>query len=156
MDVVSTDQHTVKPWFDGKLDFAPTVRDFADQGFPLEGGRLDVAGGRTVAALIYGRRKHVISVFIWPDTHPDSQQRSAQPTQSGSLQGYNWIEWHKAGMENYAVPTPTPPTSSNSNRCSPNSAPRKQLAQRARAHPRTFLYSAKPMLDLGYIRERPT
>jgi anti-sigma factor RsiW len=108
MDVVSTDQHTVKPWFDGKLDFAPTVRDFADQGFPLEGGRLDVAGGRTVAALIYGRRKHVISVFIWPDTHPDSQQRSAQPTQSGSFQGYNWIEWHKGGMDNYAVSDANP------------------------------------------------
>jgi mycothiol system anti-sigma-R factor len=103
MDVVSTDQHTVKPWFDGKLDFAPTVGDFADQGFPLEGGRLDVAGGRTVAALIYGHRKHVISVFIWPDPQPDSQRHSAQATQTGSLQGYNWIEWHKAGMDNYAV-----------------------------------------------------
>ena len=103
MDVVSTDQHTVKPWFDGKLDFAPTVRDFADQGFPLQGGRLDVAGGRTVAALIYGRRKHVISVFIWPDAQPESQQRAAPAPQSGSLQGYKWIEWHKGGMENYAV-----------------------------------------------------
>jgi mycothiol system anti-sigma-R factor len=108
MDVVSTDQHTVKPWFDGKLDFAPTVRDFADQGFPLQGGRLDVAGGRTVAALIYGRRKHVISVFIWPDTQPDSQKDSSQVPQTGSLQGYNWIEWHKAGMDNYAVSDTNP------------------------------------------------
>ena len=108
MDVVSTDQHTVKPWFDGKLDFAPTVRDFADQGFPLQGGRLDVAGGRTVAALVYGRRKHVISVFIWPEFQTDSQQHSAQATQTGSLQGYNWIEWHKASMENYAVSDTNP------------------------------------------------
>ena len=104
MDVVSTDQHTVKPWFDGKIDFAPTVRDFADQGFPLEGGRLDAAGGRTVAALIYGRRKHVISVFIWPD----SQQHTTQVTQTGSLRGYNWIEWHKGGMDNYAVSDTNP------------------------------------------------
>lgn len=106
MDVVSTDQHTVKPWFDGKLDFAPTVRDFADQGFPLEGGRLDVAGGRTVAALIYGRRKHVISVFIWPDAQ--QAPAPATQTQTGSLQGYQWIEWRKAGMNNYAVSDTNP------------------------------------------------
>ena len=97
MDVVSTDQHTVKPWFDGKLDFSPTVQDFSEQGFPLEGGRLDVAGGRTVAALVYARRKHIISVFVWPSPQPD-----ADP-QSGSLRGYQWIGWRKGGMEYYAV-----------------------------------------------------
>ena len=104
MDVVSTDQHTVKPWFNGKLDFSPAVTDFADHDFPLQGGRLDVAGGRTVAALIYGDRKHVISVFIWPDpaTSTDAQSPDVPP-QSGSLHGYQWIGWRKAGMNYYAV-----------------------------------------------------
>jgi anti-sigma factor (TIGR02949 family) len=97
LDVVSTDQHTVKPWFDGKLDFAPPVQDFAEEGFPLQGGRLDVASGRTVAALVYGRRKHIISVFIWPSPQPDP------PPQSGSVQGYQWTAWSRAGMEYYAV-----------------------------------------------------
>jgi len=97
MDVVSTDQHTVKPWFDGKLDFSPTVQDFADQGFPLQGGRLDVAGGRTVAALVYARRKHIISVLVWPTQDPDA------PPQSGSDHGYQWITWRKSGMQYCAV-----------------------------------------------------
>jgi anti-sigma factor RsiW len=96
-DVLSTDQHTVKPWFDGKLDFSPPVRDFADQGFPLQGGRLDVIHGRAVAALVYGRRKHLMSVFIWPNSEQDSSLRA------GSRQGYQWIGWHKGGMEFCAV-----------------------------------------------------
>jgi anti-sigma factor RsiW len=96
-DVISTDQHTVKPWFDGKLNFAPPVRDFAGQGFPLLGGRLDVVHGRTIAALVYGRRKHLISVFIWPTTDQDTTPRA------GSNQGYQWINWGKGGMEFYAV-----------------------------------------------------
>jgi anti-sigma factor RsiW len=97
MDVVSTDQHTVKPWFDGKLDFSPNVQDFAEQGFPLQGGRLDVAGGRTVAALVYARRKHIISVFIWPSEQPDVAP------QFGSDHGYQWLSWRKGGMEYCAV-----------------------------------------------------
>ena len=96
-DVISTDQHAVKPWFDGKLDFAPPVRDFTSDGFPLQGGRLDVVRGHTVAVLIYGRRKHIINVFIWPTTETDAQG------QSGSQLGYNWIDWRKGGMEMYAV-----------------------------------------------------
>jgi anti-sigma factor RsiW len=92
-DVVSSDQHTVKPWFDGKLDFAPPVRDFAEQGFPLQGGRLDVIHSRAVAALVYGRRKHLVNVFIWP-----TGERNASP-RAGSRQGYQWIDWRKGGME---------------------------------------------------------
>jgi anti-sigma factor RsiW len=96
-DVISTDQHTVKPWFDGKIDFAPPVRDFTEQGFPLQGGRLDVVDNRTVAALVYGRRKHVVNVFIWPTSEKDTAPRT------GSIQGYQWIDWRKQGMEFHAV-----------------------------------------------------
>jgi len=96
-DVQSTDQHTVKPWFDGKIDFAPPVHDFVDQGFPLQGGRLDVVRGRTVAVLVYARRKHLINVFVWPSTERDSEPVS------GSQLGYHWIDWRKGGMELCAV-----------------------------------------------------
>ena len=96
-DVVSTDQHTVKPWFDGKLDFAPPVRDFVNEGFPLQGGRLDVVRGRTVAVLVYARRKHLVNVFVWPTTEADSEPLS------GSQLGYHWIDWRKGGMEMCAV-----------------------------------------------------
>lgn len=101
-DVVSSDQHTVKPWFDGKLDFSPPVRDFSDQGFPLQGGRLDVVHGRAIAALVYGRRKHLVSIFIWPTTEQDASLRE------GSRQGYQWIHWRKGGMEFCAVSDAAP------------------------------------------------
>jgi anti-sigma factor RsiW len=102
IDVVSTDQHTVKPWFDGKLDFSPPVQDFADQGFPLQGGRVDVVQGRSVAALVYRRRKHFVNVFIWPTNEKDAVPRS------GSQQGYQWTEWRKDGMEFCAVSDAAP------------------------------------------------
>lgn len=96
-DVLSTDQHTVKPWFDGKLDFAPPVRDFAEQGFPLQGGRLDVVDGRATAALVYGRRKHLVNLFVWPEKEGETGPRT------GTSQGYQWIEWRKGGMEFWVV-----------------------------------------------------
>ncbi|HET8825554.1 MAG TPA: anti-sigma factor [Terriglobales bacterium] len=93
MDVQSTDQHTVKPWFDGKLDFIPPVGDFSPQGFPLLGGRLDVVEGHNVAALVYGRRKHLINLFVWPE--------GGQPAVAGegARQGYNWLSWRAGDMQ---------------------------------------------------------
>ena len=96
-DVQSTDQHTVKPWFDGKVDFAPPVRDFASVGFPLLGGRLDVLDHKTVAALVYGRRKHIINVFV------SRLNAAPEPPSSGSSQGYNWLAWQNGGFSFYAV-----------------------------------------------------
>jgi anti-sigma factor (TIGR02949 family) len=96
-DVTSTDQHTVKPWFDGKISFAPPVRDFAEEGFPLIGGRLDVLQGQTVAALVYGRRKHFISVFVLPELVADKDQYT------GSKNGYQWISWRQGELRLCAV-----------------------------------------------------
>jgi anti-sigma factor RsiW len=97
-DVQSTDQHTVKPWFDGKIDFIPPVSDFAAQGFPLVGGRLDVVDGHNVAALVYGRRKHLINVFIWPRRENETIAES-----SGSREGYNWVAGQSGDMRIYLV-----------------------------------------------------
>ena len=98
VDVPSSDQHTVKPWFNGKLDFAPDVKDLADQGFPLIGGRLDYVDNRTVAALVYQRRKHSINLFTWPS--PDTRDQSAQQS---SVNGYNIIHWTHSGASYWAV-----------------------------------------------------
>ena len=97
-DVSSSDQHTVKPWFNGRLDFSPPVKDLTDRGFPLVGGRLDYLNNRPVAALVYRRQQHYINLFIWPSTSdPDGDKRTAP------RHGYHLIHWTTAGMTYWAV-----------------------------------------------------
>ncbi|MBV9490851.1 MAG: anti-sigma factor [Verrucomicrobia bacterium] len=99
LDVPSTDQHTVKPWFAGKLKFSPPVQDFAERGFSLTGGRLDYIDGHEVAAVIYHRRQHVINLFIWPV----AAGRTGAPVRSFSEDGYNVVHWDRDGFSFWAV-----------------------------------------------------
>ncbi len=97
-DVISEDRHTVKPWFDGRIDFAPPVKDLADRQFPLRGGRLDYLGGHTVAALVYEHGKHPINLFVWPA----SSDAPSPPTLT-LRKGYSIVHWTEGGMTYWAV-----------------------------------------------------
>lgn len=99
-DVVSTDQHTVKPWFNGKLDFSPVVEDFAGQGFPLTGGRLDYVDKQPAAVLVYQRGKHIINVYIWRNS---DSPNSKPALQTGSAQGFNLIHWTTSSFNYWVV-----------------------------------------------------
>jgi anti-sigma factor RsiW len=97
LDVVSSDRHTVKPWFAGKIDIAPTVVDLADKGFPLLGGRLDYVNGHGTATLIYGRGGHTINLFIWRTGPGESGEGSF------SVRGYSVLHWSTGGLSAWAV-----------------------------------------------------
>ena len=97
-DVLSTDQHTVKPWFNGKLDVAPPVIDLTAQGFTLVGGRLDTIDGRAIGAVVYRRRQHVVNLFVAQTA--DTEHR---PPQTHTLQGFNCRHWSNRGLDFWAV-----------------------------------------------------
>ena len=96
-DVATSEQHTVKPWFTGKLDFSPQVRDLSSDGFDLIGGRLEYLDGHNAAAIVYQRRKHVINLFTWPTSASDEEP------QATAQQGFNLVEWTQAGMYYCAI-----------------------------------------------------
>ena len=95
-EVVSTDRHTVKPWFQGRLDYAPPVFDLAAQGFPLMGGRIEHVRGSVVATLAYARNRHVIDVFVWPSAAQAAPLRSVR-------KGFNVLHWADGSMQYWAV-----------------------------------------------------
>jgi len=98
-DVASTNQHNVKPWFNGRVDFAPAVPSLDSAGFPLIGGRLDYLDGRPVAALVYGRRQHMINVYSWPAASGPANS----PAAASTLRGYHLVTWTEDGLTYWAV-----------------------------------------------------
>jgi len=97
IQIASSDGHMVKPWFNGRIDFAPMVKDLTFAGFPLAGGRVEIVDGRRIAALVYKRREHVINVFMWPATEP------GQAARHFAVKGYNVLTWSAAGAIYWAV-----------------------------------------------------
>jgi anti-sigma factor RsiW len=100
-DVRSSDQHNVKPWFNGRLDYSPTVPRLDDAGFPLVGGRLDYVQGRPVAVVVYQRRQHVINVFSWPAQGDGLASDAARALETRN--GYNLMHWRSGGAEHWVV-----------------------------------------------------
>ena len=98
LDVATSDQHAVKPWFNGKIDFAPPVADFTASGFPLVGGRVDYIAGRAVAVVVYQRRQHVVNVFIWPSGNEDGPA-----LRHVAFKGYHLLGWTRSGLTFWAV-----------------------------------------------------
>jgi len=97
VDVATSDQHTVKPWFNGKVDFAPPVADFKASGFPLVGGRVDYIAGRPAAVLVFKRSQHTVNVFIWPARKEEPALRNA------TVHGYHLLRWSGSGLRFWAV-----------------------------------------------------
>jgi anti-sigma factor RsiW len=97
-DVQNSDQHTVKPWFNGKLDFSPPVLDLSSQGFTLVGGRLDYINGQPVAAIVYQRKSHYINFFFWFSDNKDDVSKKVSVTR-----GYNLIHWTKGNRNYWAI-----------------------------------------------------
>ncbi|MGH7111588.1 MAG: anti-sigma factor family protein, partial [Stellaceae bacterium] len=97
VDVPSSNRHTVKPWFAGRLDFSPAVKDLTTQGYPLLGGRLDYLGGHPVAALAYAHGGHRIDLFVWPQAGGDTAPQTAE------RHGYNLVHWRQGQMALWAV-----------------------------------------------------
>jgi anti-sigma factor RsiW len=100
-DVVSSDQHTVKPWFNGKVPFGVPVADFAGAGFPLVGGRLDYVGGREVAALVYRRRNHLVNAFVWPQASDEGPSERVE-------RGYAVLHYARGGLAWWLVSDASP------------------------------------------------
>lgn len=96
VDIVTSDRHVVKPWFNGRIDFSPTTPELKEQGFPLVGGRLDYLGGRVVPAIVYRRRLHTINLFAWPESKGEAPV-------TAQFDGYNMRRWSRDGLEYWAV-----------------------------------------------------